>query len=138
DGFVEIGEGAVSYGAIILPLTGIGEVGADGILDYSQTFDLSQMGIFADGFEAADLFPLVFREIVLHGGPVPLGAGAGTGGIINGMQGSYVVGLPVAAGTISAPVPEPATWALMLLGFFGIGGMMRRSAAVRSTRVTFA
>ena len=141
DGFVEIGEGAVFYGPIILPLAGIGDVGADGILNYAATFDLSDSSIFGEGFDADDLFPLVFREIVLHGAPVPLGSGEGTEGIINGNQPAYVLGLPVAAGEISAPapaVPEPGTWALMLLGFFGIGGMMRRRATVRNTAVNFA
>ena len=40
-------------------------------------------------------------------------------------------------GTLSisqvAAVPEPATWAMMLLGFFGIGGMMRRAKVIRQT-----
>ena len=27
----------------------------------------------------------------------------------------------------TAPVPEPATWAMMIVGFAGIGAMMRRS-----------
>ena len=39
---------------------------------------------------------------------------------------------------IGGAVPEPSTWALLLLGFFGIGGMMRRRGEVRSTKVTFA
>ena len=41
---------------------------------------------------------------------------------------------------LTAPaVPEPATWAMMLLGFFGIGTAMRRKPAqVRSTSVRFA
>ena len=141
DGFVEIGEGAEFYGAIILPLSGIGNVGADGVLNYMATFDLSDDSIFGDGFNADDLFPLVFREIVLHGGPVPLGSGAGTGGIIDGNQGAYVVGLPVAAGEIMQPVPavpEPSTWAMLLLGFFGVGGLMRRRGTVRNTAVNFA
>jgi hypothetical protein len=28
----------------------------------------------------------------------------------------------------SAAVPEPATWAMMILGFFGVGGLARRKA----------
>ena len=39
---------------------------------------------------------------------------------------------------VNGAVPEPATWALLLLGFFGIGGMMRRRGEVQSTTVTFA
>lgn len=36
-----------------------------------------------------------------------------------------------------AGVPEPATWALMILGFGAVGGAMRRRSAVR-TAVSFA
>ena len=39
---------------------------------------------------------------------------------------------------VNGAVPEPSTWALLLLGFFGIGGMMRRRGEVQSTKVTFA
>lgn len=38
-----------------------------------------------------------------------------------------------------APVPEPATWAMMVLGFLGIGfGMRRRKAAAKMTNLQFA
>lgn len=36
---------------------------------------------------------------------------------------------PVANGGVGA-VPEPATWAMMLLGFFGLGGVLRRRSAI--------
>ena len=39
---------------------------------------------------------------------------------------------------VNGAVPEPATWAMMLLGFFGVGAAMRRKAAVRSTSVSYA
>ena len=45
------------------------------------------------------------------------------GNIVSGPTASY-------SGTFNfqnVPVPEPATWALMLLGFFGIGVAMRRT-----------
>jgi hypothetical protein len=35
---------------------------------------------------------------------------------------------------VSSAVPEPATWAMMLLGFFAIGGMMR----VRKPKVSYS
>ena len=37
----------------------------------------------------------------------------------------------------SAPVPEPSTWAMMLLGFFGIGLMLRRKPKVRNVTVAY-
>jgi hypothetical protein len=33
------------------------------------------------------------------------------------------------AGPVAAPVPEPATWALMIMGFGALGGTIRRRAA---------
>lgn len=38
------------------------------------------------------------------------------------------------AGAIAAGVPEPATWALMILGFGAVGGAMRRRQAKASVR----
>lgn len=40
--------------------------------------------------------------------------------------------------SITAPVPEPATWALMLVGFGGIGFAMRRRKSKVATSVRFA
>lgn len=37
----------------------------------------------------------------------------------------------------STAVPEPKTWALMLLGFFSIGAAMRRRPSLRSTVVSY-
>ncbi len=39
---------------------------------------------------------------------------------------------------LSAGVPEPATWALMILGFGAVGGAMRRRNAAVKTSVRFA
>jgi PEP-CTERM motif len=59
---------------------------------------------------------------------VPVGLDAGThtitvNGNVNGRNrsGSYVGNINI------APVPEPATWAMMLLGFGAVGFAMRRS-----------
>lgn len=37
-----------------------------------------------------------------------------------------------------AAVPEPATWAFMLLGFFAIGAMIRRRPSVNSVSVSYS
>lgn len=138
DGFVELAEGAKFYGPIILTLTGIGDVGADGILNYSELFDLSNANLFAGGFSSKDLFPLTFREIVLHGNDVPASAGAGTGDIIDGTQGTYSLALPVASGEITAAVPEPSTWALTLVGLGFVGGAMRSAKRRQKVTVSYA
>ena len=44
-------------------------------------------------------------------------------------QGSYVLG------SLAAAVPEPATWAMLILGFLGVGSAMRRSRPVRTALV---
>lgn len=133
DGFIEVAEGAATYGPIILPLGNIGAA-MNGTSNFSATFDLTNSAIFNAGFSAEDLFPLVLREVVIHGLTVPPGPGAGTPGEVNGTNG-YLTVLPVAAGEIRrvgnvGAVPEPSTWAMMLLGFFGIGGAMRRAKPV--------
>ena len=47
--------------------------------------------------------------------------------------GNYTLGGASGSGTFNiAPVPEPATWALMLLGFGGAGAMLRRRKQVMS------
>ncbi len=43
-----------------------------------------------------------------------------------GLSGGRVVELDGVSGTISGAVPEPATWATMILGFGLVGGTMRR------------
>ena len=136
DGFVELAEAAPAYGDILIPL---GDIGADAMGNsmYSATFDLTAMGTFNADYTFADLIPLTFREIVVHGLTVAAGPGAGTPGEVNGTNG-YLTVLPVASGEIMAAgaVPEPGTWMTMLLGFFALGGIMRSAKGRR--RVNFA
>jgi hypothetical protein len=86
-------------------------------------------------------------------------SGTVIGGFVNGVQQfsgvnfSYVIGNPSILGSVYAtaptfsvrllsidgtpvpgPVPEPATWAMMVIGFGAVGAAMRR----RSVRVRFA
>lgn len=104
DGFIELGEGVPQYGPIIIPLgpPPLGEdldPDGDGTIEYEMTFDLMDGAIFGDGFDKDAVFPLSFREIVLHGLTVAPGPGAGTDGEVNGTNG-YLAVLPVACGGI--------------------------------------
>lgn len=106
DGFIELGEGVPQYGPIIIPLgpPPLGEdldPDGDGTIEYEMTFDLMDSSIFGEGFSKADVMPLTFREIVLHGLTVPPGPGEGTDGEVDGTNG-YLAVLPVACGGIEA------------------------------------
>jgi hypothetical protein len=120
DGFVEVLEGLPKYGDILLPL---GIISTEtGLFNYDQTFDLTDDSQFmspvsGNQYAASDLFPLNFREIVIHGQTVATGLGAGTGGEVDG-SGGYKAVLPVAAGEIvgdPSAVPEPGSLALLAL-----------------------
>jgi len=52
---------------------------------------------------------------------IPDGDSSGTVGDYSDNSGSLGVDF-----TISAAVPEPSTWAMIMLGFFGLGLMSRR------------
>lgn len=77
--------------------------------------------------------------LTLAGGDQPpgatggIGAGPGAPGLPNPIAGGVTVPVVVAA------VPEPSTWATMLLGFFVIGvAARRRSPTIRQKRATIA
>ena len=139
DGFVELAEGQVTYGPILLPF-GNTDPNLDGIVDFNQTFNLLDPSTYAPGFDIFDLLgpslnELQLREIVLHGMTVPAGPGAGTPGEVNGTNG-FLATLPVASAELvrsaAGAVPEPATWAMMLLGFGAIGFSIRRDTRKRA------
>jgi hypothetical protein len=120
DGFVELAEGLETYGPIQLNLTldpdsaahdhgteghdhtaeaVFPTVGADGMLNYRETFrfdvnDPNAQAIF-DG-----ITPLEFKEIVLHGMTTTARQGQGTDGEVDGTAG-YKLALPVASGELT-------------------------------------
>lgn len=145
DGFVELAEGQATYGPILLQLTnppgnidnshgshgqGSGFSTAPlGQITYSETFDLSKQSDFGTTFTSGELLPLHLREIVIHGATVG-NIGAGTPGEVDGIAGFKTV-LPVAAGSIFqvSPIPEPETYAMMLVGLSLLGFVARRRKA---------
>ncbi len=106
DGFIEVGEGATSYGPVLVSLTdpiGAGLPGfptaPNGEIDFQTVIDLTDPNVVADGFAPGDVLPLSLREIVIHGLTVEGGAGEGTPGEVDGTAGFKLL-LPVAAGEI--------------------------------------
>lgn len=130
DGFVEVLEGAPFYGPVILPLSSppaesaseqVFPTAPDGTISFVETYDLSNDSLFFNPLTGTDftseaLFPLPFREIVLHGATVP-------GGVSENLpNGGYLATLPVAAGEIEA-VPEEIPEPPVTLGLLGLGGL---------------
>ncbi|BAW80676.1 hypothetical conserved protein [Candidatus Nitrosoglobus terrae] len=125
DGYIEMAEGAIAYGPIMIPLTSppggalanFPTASSTGTINFMQTYDLNDPKTFADSFTKADLMPLNFREIALHGMTVPSSIAK-----VDGITGSgpmvYDPLLPIAAGEIVAvnSVPEPTSIALLVIG----------------------
>lgn len=130
DGFIEVAEGATTYGPILLPLTSPpgGAVAdfptaEDGNLEFLQVYNLNDEAIFNGDFSADDLFALGLREIVLHGMNIAEGVGEGTPNEVNG-EGGYNPLVPIASGEIRevVQVPEPGSLALLAGGLVAFGG----------------
>ena len=93
-------------------------------------FGCAGCSIFFDTNTAAKTFPLISGtnpEVWALTNPINL-----SGGLHNLFVNGNITTGPTAgySGLINfniAPVPEPATWAMMLLGFLGIGMVVRRS-----------
>ena len=88
DGFVELAEGLVKYGPILVDFMNV-DPDQNGTVDFTTTIQLSGN---------QDVIPLQMRHIVIHG--LSVGAvGAGTPGEVEGTAG-YKVVLPVLCGEI--------------------------------------
>lgn len=123
DGVISVGEGAAAYGDILIDLSSPPGGGMNdfptaptGKIDFTQIYDLTNSTTFNAPYGKNDVFPLTFREIVLHGLDVPINL---TDGGTMYEKGQYDPLLPVAAGVIQAgalPVPEPSSIVVMLAG----------------------
>lgn len=141
DGVIEVGEGAATYGPILVPLTndsGDFPTAPDGTINFTQTYDLTDSSIFfKDEYEAGDLFPLFFREIVLHGLVTPVDI---TDNLFGASfdAGEYDPFLPVASGVIVASatvVPGPGSLLMMITGLgllLGFMGWHRKQFLIRT------
>jgi hypothetical protein len=111
DGFIELAEAVPNYGPVLLPLTNdagnFPTPGADGMVSYTQTFELPEEGLGADPM-------LSLREIVLHGLTLDEGDGAGPGEA-DGTAG-YKGNLPVAAGELEMVTADNAVDVFDMIG----------------------
>lgn len=119
DGYVELGEGALQYGPILLnlsldPADSAHDHGTDGHdhaanalfptadahgrVHYQEVFRFDPTDANAQAV-LDSLLPLGAKEVVLHGLSAPEGAGMGTDGEIDGSAG-YKLVLPVASGEL--------------------------------------
>ena len=108
DKYVELAEGLVTYGPILITLgTDSGgnlDPDGDGTIHYEQTFNLDDAGIYADTFNKMSVIgagnSLQLREVIIHGLTVPaVGVAPGE---VDGTAG-YKTVLPVAGGEIGTP-----------------------------------
>lgn len=131
DGSLDYDSGLLTLGSGQLfapdPLT-VGSPGVSGPDDVDYPTDIDNIGFYRP---ALDNFDLLAFDI--HGAPDPVGVGA-TPGEVDGSDGFESL-RPALAGSFNAAVPEPTTWAAMILGFGMIGCSMRR--AKRTGRVRF-
>ncbi|MEH2535967.1 hypothetical protein V1277_004733 [Bradyrhizobium sp. AZCC 1588] len=144
---VVIAGGSFSYDSAATGVIGYSDLETFSINVLGQSYDL----IFAKGLAGADNYVYFGFDTALHtfvpfaveGYDIPV---SGILAATNGWEGFFIAPLPGQAdpaGTISdgkvtaydpftsdyaitVSIPEPSTWAMMLLGFAGIGGLVYR------------
>lgn len=109
DGFIELHEAQSAAGPVLMDL-GNQTPAADGSVHFDHTYALQSLPGLAQGATVADLLPLDFRSVEIHGLSVTGTAGAGTTGEVNGTAG-YKADLPVASADLHAQGAATATTA---------------------------
>jgi hypothetical protein len=103
------------------------------VLTKSNTsFSLSGSGLTASSTQLLYDFSASFGNFTIVGaGPDGFDNFSGTKIVLNGISRLTAVSGSVVLGTVSA-IPEPSTWAMMILGFAGVGFMAyrRRNSAM--------
>lgn len=122
-------------GAIVAQRTVTAPAGAARV-SFWQDFDLSGLTLSDGAVYTALLTAGTNRLAVLYGPAITAqGADAYTGGqlVAGAAQTGYCTGAPcdanfrfTSSGPVTGAVPEPAGWALMMLGFATVGTAMRR------------
>ncbi|GGB30130.1 hypothetical protein GCM10011380_19480 [Sphingomonas metalli] len=121
DGSLDFDSGvlALGPGMIFLPdPIEIGSPGVSGPDDIDNPYNVDNIGFYRS---ALDRFDLLAFDI--HGALDPVGIGAAPGEV-DGSDGFESL-RPALAGSFATAVPEPGTWAMMLLGFGMVGAAAR-------------
>lgn len=100
DGFIEFGEAQRAAGPVLMTLNSL-TAGSDGSAHFDQSFALDALPGLTTGATVADLFPLDFRSVEVHGLSVLSNAGTGTQGEVNGTPG-FKAALPAATADLHA------------------------------------
>jgi hypothetical protein len=123
--------GNFSYGHVVCTQGATGPVNGTFQIDFA---DASLTGVLSGTSTARAGTPGLFDQVfsyTINGGTGQFAGATGSFtnvGTVDGRGGPPSrLTLSFAGSINTAAVPEPATWAMMLVGFFGIGGAMRHA-----------